>query len=103
MWRCLFASLVLLLGLAPPPGRASASLALDKGCFNCHGDPPRRGAPTFAQLAADHAKYRDQPDAPRRLAEKLRAGSLFAHVDSHERLNQDECETLMRWIIDGAR
>lgn len=83
--------------------QASAQLALDKGCFNCHGEPPRRNAPSLAQLAADYARYRGQADAPGKLTDKLRKGGLFGHIAAHERLSREECETLMRWIIDGAR
>lgn len=85
------------------PAQASSQLALDKGCYSCHGEPPRRNARSFPQLASDYAQYRGQADAARKLAAKLRAGSLFAHIAAHERLNEQECETLMRWIIDGAR
>lgn len=84
------------------PAQASSQLALDKGCYSCHGEPPRRNTPSFAALAADYAKYRGQTDAARRLADKLRAGSLFGHVAAHERMSQEECEALMRWVIDGA-
>jgi cytochrome c len=93
----------LLLWLAASPAQASSQLALDKGCYSCHGDPPRRGAPGMAQLAADYARYRGQADAPRRLADKLREGGLFAHIAAHERISQEECEALMRWIIEGAK
>lgn len=93
-------SIILLFAL---PAQASSQLALDKGCYNCHGEPPRRNAPGMAQLAADYARYRGQADAPRRLADKLREGGLFAHIAAHERLSQDECEALMRWIIEGAK
>jgi len=98
-------ALLLAVALLLPmsPARASAQLALDRGCYSCHGEPPRRGAPTLAQLAADYARYRRQPDAPRRLAEKLREGGLFSHIAAHERMGLDECETLMRWLIEGAR
>lgn len=85
------------------PAQASPQLALEKGCYNCHGESPRKGAPTFPQLAADYAKYRGQQDAARKLADKLRAGRLFEHIDAHERISQAECEALMRWLIDGAR
>jgi len=83
--------------------QASSQLALEKGCSGCHGEPPRRSAPTFAQLAADYARYREQVGAPRKLADKLREGSLFGHIAAHERISQEECEILMRWLIDGAR
>ncbi len=94
---------LLLPWLAALPVQASSQLALDKGCYSCHGDPPRRSAPSMAQLAADYARYRGQADAPRQLADKLRAGGLFAHIAAHERMSQEECEALMRWIIDGAK
>ena len=94
---------LLLLSLAALPVQASSQLALDKGCYSCHGEPPRRSAPSMAQLATDYARYRGQADAPRRLADKLREGGLFAHIAAHERLSPEECEMLMRWIIDGAK
>jgi len=96
----LAAGLVLLPAL---PAQADSQLALEKGCYSCHGEPPRRGAPTFARLAADYARYRGQAEAARRLADKLREGGLFGHIAAHERISQVECEVLMRWIIDGAR
>lgn len=96
--------LTIGLGLLPAlAAQADARLAREQGCYNCHGEPPRRGAPSFAQLAADYAGYRGQAQAPRQLADKLHAGGLFGHIGAHERLSQEECETLMRWIIDGAR
>lgn len=101
----LLRGLVLCLAAAGPglPAWANAQLALEKGCLGCHGEPPRRGAPGMAELAARFERYRGQPEAPRQLAEKLRAGSLFGHIASHERISQHECEVLMRWLIDGAR
>lgn len=101
--RHLTAPLLLLWWLAASPALASSQLALDKGCYSCHGEPPRRNAPGMAQLAADYARYRGQVDAPRRLADKLREGGLFAHIAAHERISQEECEALMRWIIEGAK
>lgn len=94
---------LLLALLCAPPAQASSQLALDKGCYSCHGEPPRRDAPSMAQLATDYARYRSQADAPRRLADQLREGGLFAHIAAHERLSPEECERLMRWIIEGAR
>lgn len=94
--------LLLLLAYAPAT-LASAQLALDKGCFSCHGEPPRRSAPSMNQLAGDYARYRGQVDAPRRLADKLREGGLFGHIAAHERLSREESEALMRWIIEGAK
>lgn len=106
--RRLTTACLLALCLAPPlvismPAHANSQLALAKGCYSCHGEPPRRGAPTVAQLADSYARYRNEPGAVARLAGKLRAGGLFSHIAAHERLNRDECETLVRWLIDGAK
>lgn len=98
--RCMTRGLVLLLAACGP---AQAQLALEKGCYSCHGSPPRHNAPAFAEIAADYARFRHDPDAPRKLAEKLRSGGLFGHIAAHERVDQAECEALMRWIIEGAK
>jgi cytochrome c len=82
---------------------ASAELALEHGCFNCHDASARRNIPSLAQLAASYAKYRGQPAAARRLADKLREGTLFGHIAAHERLSPEEAETLVRWLIEGAK
>lgn len=98
----LLSSLCLAL-LSALAAQASPQLALEKGCYSCHGEPPRRGVPSMAQLAADYARYRGDGDAPRRLADKLREGTLFGHIAAHERVSPQECEALMRWLIEGAR
>lgn len=103
VFRASLAALVLAWAVVPLPAQASLQLALEKGCYGCHGAPPRRNTPSFAQLAADYAKYRGQAEAPHKLADKLRAGSLFGHIAAHERVSDEECERLMRWLIDGAR
>lgn len=79
-----------------------AQLAADKGCYNCHGDPPKKKAPTFAALSKDYAQYRGQPEQETALAEKLRTGSFFGHIDAHERLSADTAQALVRWIISGS-
>ncbi len=93
---------VVMALLAPRPAFADMTLALDKGCFNCHGTPPRRGSPSFEQLAADYSKYRGQPEALPKLTARLHEGSLFGHIAAHERLRADEAVVLIQWIINGA-
>lgn len=98
-----FAALVaMMLALPAMSAHADMQLAFDKGCYNCHGDPPKKKAPTFAQLAADYAKHRDDPAAQARLCDKLRTGSIFGHIDAHERLSADDSARLVRWIAEGA-
>jgi cytochrome c len=100
-----FVSLLLAASL-PPAARAAesgAQLATDKGCVNCHSNlAPKKKAPTFKRLAADYAALRDRPEALRERAEKLRSGSIFGHIDAHERLSTDEAAQLVRWLADGA-
>lgn len=94
---------LLLTPLLPSlPAHASSQLALDKGCYTCHGKPPRKNAPTFAELASRYAKHRGNSSAENALVEKLRQGSFLGHIDAHERLSQDDARRLVRWIIDGA-
>lgn len=83
--------------------QASAQLALDKGCYSCHGNPPKENAPTFEQLAASYAQYQGQSDAAVRLASKLHEGYVFGGINAHERLTQESALTLVRWIIEGAK
>ncbi len=83
--------------------QASAQLALDKGCFACHGDPPKKNAPTFDQLAKDFARYQGQTEQELKLAEKLREGHIFGGIQAHENLSVENARSLVRWIIQGAR
>ena len=93
---------VVLAASAAAPAYADMQLAADKGCYNCHGDPPKKKAPTFAQLAADYAKYGSDEAALHQLADKLRSGSIFSHADAHERLNDADALRLVRWIASGV-
>lgn len=95
--------LAIALALVPlTPAVASQQLASDLGCYNCHGNPPKKKAPTFAQLAADYARSRDDAKAQGQLADKLRDGSIFSHIDAHERLSPEVARQLVRWIGEGA-
>lgn len=87
----------------PHPAMASSQLALDKGCYKCHGNPPKKNAPTFAELAARYTKHRGNASAESALVEKLRRGTFLGHIDAHERLSQEDAQRLVRWIIDGGR
>ncbi len=97
-------ALILLAAstLAVQPAHADPQFASDKGCYNCHGTPPKKKAPTFAALAKDYAKASGRPDELQRLADKLRDGSIFSHVDAHERLSEEDALRLVRWIAEGA-
>jgi cytochrome c len=86
-----------------PTALANSQLALDKGCYSCHGSPPQKGAPTMSKLAEDYAKYRGQAEAVTRLANKLREEHVFGSIKAHERLTEESALVLVRWLIDGAK
>ena len=83
--------------------QSMSALALDKGCYSCHSNPPRKNAPTFDQLAKDYAKYQGQTVTAVTLAEKLHQEHIFGGVKAHEQLTQENALQLIRWIIDGAK
>lgn len=87
----------------PAAALASQALASDLGCYNCHGNPPRKKAPTFAELARTYASAAHDAAAQRKLAEHLRDGPIFGHIDAHERLSPEVAAQLVRWISEGAR
>jgi cytochrome c len=81
---------------------ASAQMASDYGCFNCHGNPPRKNAPTFAELARRYSEHRNDAPKQQQLADKLREGTIFSHINAHERLSPETAAALVRWLCDGA-
>jgi cytochrome c len=95
-------ALLLCALMSAAAAQASAQLALDKGCFACHGNPPRKNAPTFETLALDYAGYQGQTDMEISLADKLRARHIFGGIQAHEQLSEDSARALVRWIIQGA-
>ena len=79
-------------------------LAADRGCYNCHGEPPRRNVPSFRELVVRYAPYRGKLDAAaeRKLVDRMHDGSLFSHVAAHERLSEEEAHVLVRWLVAGG-
>jgi cytochrome c len=94
-------AVALVLG-ASPAAHASAQTALDMGCYNCHGNPPRKNAPTFAELARRYSAYRNDAAKQQQLADQLREGTIFSHINAHERISPETAAALVRWLCDGA-
>ena len=95
--------LALSAGALPLTAQSSMTLALDKGCLNCHGTPPRGKAPTLDDLAARYASARGNEAEITRLSAHLREHHLFGGVPAHERLSAEEAERFVRWLVDGGR
>ncbi|NCP41792.1 MAG: hypothetical protein GW848_15090 [Rhodoferax sp.] len=85
------------------PAQASAQLAADYGCVNCHGAYPRGESPSFEQLAGKMAKYKGDAAALAQKVAKYRTGEPLEHIDAHERLSLEAATRLLRWLADGAR
>jgi cytochrome c len=103
------APFLLLPLLAGMPAAAQSladarQLAADQGCYNCHGEPPRRNVPSFREITVRYASYRGHMDAAalRELTDRLHHGSLFSHVAAHERLTEEQAQRLVRWLVEGA-
>ena len=89
---------------AAPSLEETRQLAADQGCYNCHGQPPRRNVPSFREIADRYARYRGRLDAAtqQQLADRLHHGGAFSHVAAHERLTEAQASQLVRWLVEGA-
>ena len=90
---------VALVVCASPAAQASAQTALDMGCYNCHGHPPRKNVPTFAELARRYSAYRNGAAKQQQPADQLRERTMFSHINAHERISP---ETPPRWCAGCA-
>jgi cytochrome c len=94
---------LLLLALAAPlASQASSALAVEMGCYNCHGMPPRADAPSLERLAARYAKRKGDAAAEQRAVDELLQGEPLRHIPAHERLSPETARRLIRWLADGA-
>lgn len=102
-FRTIHLLLAVAAGVLPGAAGASMNLALDKGCLNCHGTPPRGKAPTIADLAARYAPAQGNEAEMSKLSEHLREHHLFGGVPAHERLSAEEADRFVRWLVGGGR
>lgn len=100
--RRLVTTVMCLYSAGPTLALASEQLALEQGCFVCHGQPARKNAPSFAQLANSYAPYQGKPEMAQALADKLRRPPLFGGISAHEHLSEASALALIQWLIDGA-
>lgn len=97
------AALAVLTVTTHAPAHASAQLATQYGCVNCHGAYPRGESPSFEKLATKMGKYKGDEAALAQKVAKYRTGEALEHVDAHERLSAEAATTLLRWLADGAQ
>jgi cytochrome c len=96
-------SLALLATLGSWAANASTALAIDHGCYSCHGAYLRDEAPKFERLSSRLSRYKGDPTAEQKFVENFRAGEMFGHIAAHERLSPESAKALVHWLLEGAR
>lgn len=91
-----------LLAAAPVDPAPAQQLAAERGCYNCHGQPPRRNIPSFTEISRGYAALRAKPGAEQQARDRMHHGGLFSHVAAHERLTEAEATLLVHWLFSCA-
>ena len=103
--------LAAALGMAPAAWAApdaataaqAAQLALDKGCYGCHGATPRGSAPSMKALSEQLAhKPGADPSAQQSYAQRLVRCEGMTRVGAHQQLSVEEAGLLVRWLAAGG-
>ena len=103
--------LAAALGIAPAAWAApdaalaaqAAQLALDKGCYGCHGATPRGSAPSMKALSEQLArKPGADPAAQQSYAQRLVRCEGMTRVGAHQQLSVEEAGLLVRWLAAGG-
>lgn len=96
------AAAVLLTAAASASAQTPAPQALAEkhGCMSCHGLVHKQVGPGFAQVAA---RYRDDREAPTRLAGRIRGGSVGAWgrviMPRQPQVTEADAQLLARWVL----
>lgn len=79
---------------------APEALARKNGCMACHGLVHKQVGPGFAQIAQ---RYRKDADAPARLAEKIRDGSVGTWgrviMPRQTQVSPADAQALAHWVL----
>lgn len=80
-----------------PPGEA---MARKNACMACHGLVHKQVGPGFAQIAQ---RYRNDAEAPVRLAAKIRNGSVGTWgrviMPRQTQVSEADAQALARWVL----
>ena len=88
---------------SPLSGQANSQLAVDKGCYACHGAYPRGDAPAFNKLADRLGRFKGNAAAEKDFVDGYGKGKMLEHVDAHERISRESAALLIHWLVEGAR
>jgi len=101
----LIASALIAAGvLVSAPALASADLAKAKNCMSCHTLDKKLVGPSYQEVAA---KYKNDPNAPKMLAEKIKKGGTGTWgqipMPPNPQVSDADINTLVKWILAGAK
>jgi cytochrome c len=97
----IFYKIFLCLGcLWLSPAQANQELATSKNCMGCHTVNKKVVGPSFQAIAA---KYRGDPTATAKLAQKIRLGGGgvwgVTKMPSNPQVNEAQAQQLAAWIL----
>ncbi len=98
-----FVASIVLLAVWPCLAQASPQLALDKGCYSCHGYYLRGEAPSFERLQSKLSNNKGDDAAEQKYVNRFLAGAPLQHIDGHERLTHESATTLIHWLSSGGK
>ncbi|MCX7163337.1 MAG: c-type cytochrome [Rhodocyclales bacterium] len=106
------AASVAILLLAPAAyaidGEAALALAKKNSCFKCHTieDGKEKDGPAYKKVAE---KYKDKPEAEKRIIEHITTGETTKFADGHEEEHKiiktsppkdmEQIKNLVQWIL----
>ena len=102
-WRVPFLGLEAATLLLPLAAQADSLLALDKGCYACHGAYRRGDAPAVDQLSKRLERLKGNAAAEKDFVEKYGRGEFLEHIDAHERISPESAAVLIHWLVEGAK
>lgn len=102
-WRVAFTGFLAAALLSPLAAQASSQLALDKGCYACHGAYRRSDAPALDQLPKRLERLKGDAAAEKDFVEKYGQGQIFQHIDAHERISPESAGVLIHWLVEGLK
>ncbi|MBK7416513.1 MAG: c-type cytochrome [Dechloromonas sp.] len=90
--------------LAAAPAQANLELAKKSNCMSCHTVEKKLVGPAYVDVAK---KYAGDKDAVKALAGKVKAGSkgVWGQISMppNATLKDADAETLVKWILAGAK
>ncbi|WP_429300078.1 c-type cytochrome [Paraburkholderia sp. GAS199] len=107
MFTAALATGVMTMGFAPVAHAADAqrgqAIANANACMGCHAVDRKLVGPSFQQIAA---KYKGDPQAPAKLARKVKDGGSgvwgMIPMPAHQSMSDADIRTVVDWVLAGA-